>query len=132
MPRNKSLIAAAALILLAGSVEADDIRPPDTLVVDGAPAVPADLALDVGRYTKSRAADLQAWHPTRRELLIVTRFGETVQIHRVSAPGGARTQITFFDDDVNRGIAYEPNGASILFSKDRGGDGNYQIYRIDA
>lgn len=131
MRRSKSLIAAA-LIFLAGRVKADDIPPPDTLVVDGAPAVPADLARDIGRYTKDRAADLEAWHPTRREMLIVTRFGETVQIHHVSAPGGARTQITFFDDDVSRGISYEPNGASIIFSKDRGGDGNDQIYRLNA
>ena len=124
--------ALAAVFLVAAVATADDLPPPDSLVVDGAPAVPADLARDVGRYTKARAADLQAWHPTRREVLITTRFAETVQLHRVRMPGGARTQLTFVDDEVSRGITYEPDGASILFSKDQGGDGNDQIYRLDA
>ena len=129
---NRKRLLAAALLFIAAGANADDVALPETLVADGAPAVPAELAREVGRYTKARSATLQAWHPTRREVLINTRFGETLQIHRVRKPGGARTQITFFDDDVTRGIAYEPSGASIVFIKDRGGDGNDQIYRLDA
>jgi hypothetical protein len=41
----------------------------------------------VGRYTEARAAAFQDWHPTRPEMLITTRFGDTNQIHMVSQPG---------------------------------------------
>lgn len=109
------------------------LTPPESLVIQGAPGVPADLAATLGRYQNARAADLQAWSPKGRELLIVTVFGDTVQIHRLRAPGSDRRQITFFADSVANGASWEPvTGDSILFRKDTGGDGNHQIYRIDA
>lgn len=130
---NRSdVLVTAALLFLAGSAVGDDLPHPESLIIDGAPNIPAELAREVGRYTKGRSAIFLGWHPTRRELLMNTRFGETLQTHRLRAPGGARTQLTFFDDDVTRDVAYESTGASILFSKDRGGDGNDQIYRMDA
>ncbi|HKS24265.1 MAG TPA: prolyl oligopeptidase family serine peptidase [Thermoanaerobaculia bacterium] len=123
----------ALLLLIASALHAPELPPPESLLIQGAPPVPAELAAAVGRYTNARAADLQTWSPVRREMLIVTRFGDTVQVHRVSAPGGDRRQITFYDDNVGRGIAWEPrSGDAILFNKDSGGDGNFQIYRLDA
>jgi len=53
---------------------AKTLTPADNLVVDGIPPIPADLPEQVGRYTESRAAGLQDWHPTRPEMLITTRF----------------------------------------------------------
>jgi len=136
--RIKSYMSLHRLLLaavLAASVSAfaADITPPESLVIQGAPPVPAELAEAVGRYQKGRAADVQAWSPKQREMLIVTRFGDTVQIHRLRAPGSDRRQLTFFDDNVNSGISWEPrSGESILFLKDSGGDGNDQIHRLDA
>jgi dipeptidyl aminopeptidase/acylaminoacyl peptidase len=120
----------ALLIAAALPLQAANVPPPESLVIQGAPAVPAELAAAVGRYTKTRAADFQAWNPTRREVLVTTRFGETLQLHRVRAPGADPSQITFYDDDVERGISW--SGDSIVFNKDSGGDGNFQIYRLDA
>ncbi len=122
----------ALLVLIASALHAADLTPPESLVIQGAPPVPAELATTVGRYTNARAADFDAWSPLRREILITTRFGNAAQLHRVAFPGGDRRQITFYDDNVGRGIAWEPGGRSILFTKDSGGDGNYQIYRLDA
>jgi dipeptidyl aminopeptidase/acylaminoacyl peptidase len=123
----------AFLLLLALSARAADLTRPESLVIQGAPAVPADLAAAVGRYQKGRAADLQAWSPKGREILIITAFGDTPQIHRLRAPGSDRRQLTFFDDRVSGGVSWEPGaGDSILFLKDAGGDGNTQIYRLDA
>ena len=53
---------------------------PDNLVIEGIPAIPAGLAVDVRRYTEARAATL-SWHPTREEMLISTRFANTAQLH---------------------------------------------------
>ena len=76
------------------------IAPPDSLVVEGAPPIPAALADAVRPFTEFRGATFLSWHPTRRELVMATRFADTVQLHRVAAPLGARTQLTFFPDRV--------------------------------
>ena len=54
----------------------------------------------MARYNESRSAVLVNWHPTRREILISTRFGDVVQLHRVAKPGCDRQQLTFFPDRV--------------------------------
>lgn len=126
------LLAAAVLIPCGVAAQpAAVIAPAENLVVDGVPQIPAKLAADVRRYTEARSAGLADWHPVRRELLIGTRFGNTPQIHRVSTPLGARTQLTFFDEPVG-GASYEPNhGRYFLFSRDVGGNEFGQIYRYD-
>src|SRR2546426_1065393 len=108
------------------------IAPGDNLVVEGIPPIPAALRSEVDRYTHTRAAELLSWHPIRREMLIATFFADVPQIHRVRFPGGARTQLTFFDDRPTSGVSYQPTtGNYFIFRRDRGGDQNYQIYRYD-
>ena len=107
------------------------ITPTSILVVDGVPPIPASLAEDVRRYTESRAATLVDAHPLRRELLIATRFGNTAQLHHVKTPGGARTQLTFFNEPVVN-ASFEPQqGRYLVFRKDMGGNEFYQLYRYD-
>src|SRR4029453_4474309 len=109
----RTLVALAALTIAStvSPLSAQDaspvIAPADNLVIDGVPSLPATLSGDVRRYTESRSAFLSDWHPPRREALIATRFGNTVQLHGVKMPGGDRTQLTFFEEPVAGGI-YEP------------------------
>ena len=107
------------------------LTPADNLVVDGIPPIPGDLPEQVGRYTESRAAGFQDWHPTRPEMLITTRFGDTNQIHRVTQPGGARTQLTFFPDRVDGGSFEPTKGDYFVFAKGAGGNEFNQNYRYD-
>ncbi len=107
------------------------IAPADNLVVEGVPPIPAALADEVGRYTELRGANFSSWHPARREMLIGTRFGNTIQAHLVKFPGGARTQMTFYPDRIC-GARFEPTaGKSFIFSKDAGGNEFFQLYRCD-
>jgi len=107
------------------------IAPTSNLVVEGIPPIPTAVAADVRRYTEFRSATLVDWHPTRRELLISTRFGNAAQIHSVKMPGGARTQLTFADEPITV-ARYQPGeGAYFVFSKDAGGDEFRQMYRYD-
>jgi hypothetical protein len=107
------------------------VAPPDSLVLDGIPDLPAEIAEAVGRYTEFRSASLAGWHPANREMLISTRFGDTPQIHEVRRPGGARRQLTFFPDRVG-GASWPRRAADyFLFTKDRGGDEFRQIFRLD-
>jgi len=125
------LLIAGAFPLIA-SAQGPTIPVTDNLVAEGIPPLPASLIGEVRSYTESRGASLAAWHPTRKEMLISTRFGNTSQLHQVKFPGGARTQITFYEDAVG-GANYEPTeGRYFLFGKDAGGNEFSQLYRMDA
>src|SRR5260221_3393490 len=124
---------AAGVLALAGTLAAEDagIVPNENLVVDGIPKLPSSIAESVGRYTAFRSATFRSWNPTRREMLVTTRFADTNQIHLVKAPGAARRQLTFFPDRV--AAASFPRHADdyFVFTKDRGGDEFSQVYRYD-
>ena len=64
------------------------------------PIVPAELADRLRQYQSTRTAVFHGWAPDGKGLLIATRFGNTIQLHRVYEPGGRREQITFFDEPV--------------------------------
>ncbi|HRI54061.1 MAG TPA: prolyl oligopeptidase family serine peptidase [Pseudomonadota bacterium] len=107
------------------------VPPGENLVVEGVPPISRELADRVSRYTEFRGAGFSDWHPLRRELLMVTRFADVPQIHRLLMPGGARTQLTFFPDRVS-GATFEPTrGDYFLFSKDVGGGEWFQLFRYD-
>jgi dipeptidyl aminopeptidase/acylaminoacyl peptidase len=113
------------------SAPLDVITPGENLVVEGIPAIPTSLADAVGRYTEFRAALFESWHPTRREMLIATRFADVAQVHQVKMPGGARSQLTFFKEPA-RSPSYRPkNGDFFVFSKDIGGNEFFQLFRYD-
>jgi dipeptidyl aminopeptidase/acylaminoacyl peptidase len=140
--KNKLLaglqLAAAGFLLAgfllaggAGHAQTAVVAPPESLVVEGAPAVPETLAESIRRYGEYRSAAVVDWHPAERSLLISTRFADTPQLHLVSAPGAARRQLTFYRDAVRKG-RFHPDGADyIVFSKDAGGGEWYQLYRYD-
>src|SRR5260370_7496193 len=78
------------------------IAPAENLVVEGVPAIPASLVETAGRYGSYRSATLADWSPTRREMLIATRFAGTGQMHFLKMPGGELHQLTFFTDPATR------------------------------
>ena len=84
---------------------------PDNLVVEGVPAFPAELRADAARYLEFRAASFNSWHPTRREMLITTRFADSMQLHLVKSPGAARRQLTFLPEPVGGGRFQPKSGA---------------------
>jgi len=119
------------LLLSLPALAADVVAPNENLVADNVPPIPASIAAGVGRYTEFRAAGFSSWHPTRREMLISTRFADTSQVHRVSFPLGARYQLTFFRDSA-RNASFPPAGGDFfVFSKDAGGNEFAQVYRFD-
>jgi dipeptidyl aminopeptidase/acylaminoacyl peptidase len=131
-------LAAVLLWLLASASGAPALagqggaEPEPGSLTEGIPPIPPALVSEVGRYTNARAAEILSWHPQRREMLIVTPFCNTPQIHLVKFPGGARTQLTFFADRTSRGVSFQPTqGDYFIFSKDTGGDENFQNYRYD-
>ncbi len=106
------------------------LKPGDNLVVENIPPVPAAIVEKANQYGEFRSAGLQDWNPSKREMLIGTRFADVPQIHMVKMPGGDRTQLTFFPDRTGGGH-FGPQGDYFTFSKDIGGGEWFQIYRYD-
>src|SRR5271156_1304169 len=107
------------------------VAPNENLVVENVPPIPQSLAAQADRYANFRSAIFASWHPTKREMLISTRFADTFQIHQVKMPGGARTQLTFYVDHVRSALSPPKGGDFFVFSKDIGGGEFYQLYRYD-
>src|SRR5437660_1198391 len=130
MTKLRRLLLVAPLVGGAPLL-AQTVPPGDNLVTDGVPPVPASIAEAARRYSEFRSAAFWDWHPTRREMLVGTRFGDAQQLHRVKLPGGARTQLTFFADPVSQ-ASYQPiDGRYIVLGKDMGGGEFFQKYRYD-
>lgn len=136
--RKIARAAAVVLALLPVSLLAQEVTlpVPANVKVEGVPPIPVALADALAPYGNARRAQILAWHPTRRQILIATRFGNVPQIHSVSGPGMDRTQLTFFREGVslsNLVVSYEPTrGDYFVFTKDIGsGAESVQIFRYD-
>jgi dipeptidyl aminopeptidase/acylaminoacyl peptidase len=129
MKLRGALPALAAALALAAQAEA--LKPPASLVLDGIPAIDSLVAAKARGYTDFSARTFVAWHPLRREMLVSMRAGNTMQIHRVAAPGAKPEQLTDFREPV-RAAAYEPvHGRYLVFARDNGGDEVFQLFRLD-
>lgn len=122
------LLATAAPAALAQEAAAPATTPErrevGTLVYDGVPAIPEALSQELQRYQNARSAGFRDWLDDG-SMLITTRFGETNQIHRVAAPGAARTQLSFFDEPV-AAVRAVPGTDRYAYTRDVGGAEYYQ------
>lgn len=128
MKTLKPLLLCMAVVAVANSVRA---QIPENLVVEDVPSHSAELKAEAGRYLEFRAAGFSSWHPTKREMLVSTRFGDTPQLHEVKMPGGARRQLTFSAEPVGGGVWQPKQGRYIVFAQDTGGGEFYQYHRLD-
>lgn len=135
----KSLVCA---VLSASPQAKVEMAPPKmqvgaNLILDGIPEVPQAVVDRIRNYNEARSATFTDWHPSRREMLILTRFAEAAQVHRVASPGGSREQLTFLQDPVGSsrhsdGAVYHPRtGASFIYFQDSGGNEQHQLFRFD-
>ncbi len=130
-------LACAAILVLFPSVAAAQektIPVPPTIKVEGMPAIPQTLADDLARYTQFREAQLIGWHPTKRQVLITTSFGNVPQMHSVAGPGLARTQLTFLPPPGMPRLvsaAFDPaDPNTVVFLRDPTGEAR-SLYRYD-
>ena len=134
----RHLLRIAVLALVACVAQAQDrtIPVPEKIKAEGLPPIPQSIADDLGKYANFREAQLVAWNPSKRQILIQTAFGDFPQLHIVDGPGRARTQLTFFQNGISRRDAwamFDPSdGNTFVFRKDIGGgtEAN-QIFRYD-
>ena len=75
----RQLVCAGVLILLPALCVAQEktVPVPPNTKVEGMPPIPQSIAESLAQYTQYRTALLQAWHPTKRQILFSTTFGAT-------------------------------------------------------
>lgn len=107
-------------------------REQGNLVLENIPEIPEALAERMRQYQNVRSAYLQGWGPAGDGMLISTRFAETAQLHWIDKPGGARRQLTFYDEPVHSAaICPDPLRPVFIFARDVGGDENHQLHQFD-
>ena len=100
------------------------------LVMQDIPEIPASIVTSLNRYQNVRSAGFLDWTEDGNGIFVSTRFGDVSQVHRVDHPGGARQQITFFDEPVG-GLQRQPGGSKMIFTMDAGGSEFSQIFLLD-
>jgi dipeptidyl aminopeptidase/acylaminoacyl peptidase len=128
-PLAAALLLTAALPALAqkpAQTGQAQTRQVGAATLHNVPAIPDDVRQAVQRFQNYREATFEDWLPDG-SMLIATRFGATRQVHRVTAPGADRTQLTFFNEPV-AGATNIPGTSRYLFSRDTGGDEWFQLF----
>ena len=100
------------------------------LVMEDVPEIPSAIVDGLSRYQNVRSAAFRAWSEDGEALYISTRFGDVAQLHKVDMPGGARRQVTFYEDPIG-GVSRQPGGSKITFTRDAGGSEFSQIFLLD-
>ena len=106
------------------------VDPPAGIGLTNVPVVPKELTVDVSRYQNVRSASVVDW--VGESLLIMTRFGDTRQIHLVNTAMGMREQITFANEPIGGALVpplAEPK--QFIFTKDVGGSESFQLFLMD-
>jgi dipeptidyl aminopeptidase/acylaminoacyl peptidase len=110
--------------------QSDPLKPP-AIETQDVPVIPAEFAARLSQYQNTRAAGFAGWSPDGKGMLIRTRFGNAVQLHRVYEPGGRREQLTFLNEPVDGRFIPEAKDGAILLEMSAGGSENDQIYFFD-
>ncbi|MBT8071529.1 MAG: alpha/beta fold hydrolase [Gammaproteobacteria bacterium] len=132
--KHKFLIACSLALLVFSTAPVADVVTTETnngmLVMQDIPAIPNEVIASLNRYQNVRAAGFLDWTEDGKGIYISTRFGDVSQVHRVDHPGGARHQVTFFDEPVG-GLQRQPGGSNMVFTMDAGGSEFSQVFLLD-
>jgi len=100
------------------------------VILEDVPAIPDEIRAALQRYQNTRSAGLADWGLTGDSIFITTRFAEVNQLHRVDQPGGARHQLTWFDEPIG-GVSRRPGHETLAFLMDEGGSEFSQIFLFE-
>ncbi len=100
------------------------------VILEDVPEIPTEIRDALQRYQNTRSAGLADWSADGEAIYISTRFAEVNQLHRVDQPGGARHQLTWFDEPIG-GVSRRPGHDTLVFLMDEGGSEFSQIFLFD-
>ena len=100
------------------------------LILEDIPLIPQRISDDISRYQNIRSGSFQNFNEDGTEMYISTRFGNVSQLHKVKKPGGARFQLTYFEEPIGS-INRQPDGEVIAFTMDAKGNENAQVFILN-
>ena len=118
------------LPLLAFTQTIQRVENNGNLILEDIPPIPESIKSDLVQYQNVRSGAFRGFDQTGKNIFISTRFGNVSQLHNVKQPGGARNQITYFDEPIGS-VSRQPKGHLITFTMDSGGSENDQIYILN-
>ena len=115
--------AALALLPALTAIHAQEklVATPPSITTEGIPPIPQRVAAGLARYAQFRQAQLTAWHPTKRQIVIATSLGGPTQLYLVDGPLRYRRQLTWADPGL-------PAFANAAFDP---ADPNTFVYQFD-
>ncbi|MGY6588136.1 MAG: S9 family peptidase [Wenzhouxiangella sp.] len=133
-PALPAFALALAMVAVFGPLAVADTAPEriqqGNLVMENIPEIPPGIRERLRQFQNVRSASFSDFTPDGG-IYILTRFGETNQIHHVADPMGKRRQITFYDERTS-GASVRPDGSGqFLFTRDVGGDEFFQGFLFD-
>ena len=100
------------------------------LILEDIPVIPQRISDDISRYQNIRSGSFQNFNEDGTEMYISTRFGNVSQLHKVKKSGGARFQLTYFEEPIGS-INRQPDGEVIAFTMDAKGNENAQVFILN-
>jgi len=97
------------------------------LILQEVPEIPRSLMERLGQYQEVRSAQFLSWAEDGKGMLILTRFADLNQVHKVSFQGGARQQLTYFEEPIDEAWR-QPRGSVLALTMDQGGSEFDQIF----
>jgi dipeptidyl aminopeptidase/acylaminoacyl peptidase len=120
------LLALVAAASHAQTSATHTVRRVGAATLQNVPEIPADVSASVRRYESYRDAWFQDWLADG-SILIASRIDANWQIYRMTAPGGALTQLTFGGEPIDTATVI-PGMRRFVFGRDNGGDEWFQLY----
>jgi dipeptidyl aminopeptidase/acylaminoacyl peptidase len=131
-PMKLERLTLLLALAISGQTAAVDERTANNgqVVMQNVPEIDAGVVEDLHRYQNVRSAAFLDFSADSQSLFVRTRFAEVRQIHRLDVAGGARHQLTFFDEPVG-GVERQPSGKLLSYTMDIGGSEFNQIFLFD-
>lgn len=90
---------------------------------------PAATVIPLPDLVYSRSVGSSAWSSDGRQVFVVTNFTGRMNIWRIDADGGWPVQMTQ-SDDVQTDLATSPDGTTLFFGQDKGGNEMHDIFAV--
>jgi dipeptidyl aminopeptidase/acylaminoacyl peptidase len=123
----------AALPLLFASSAMAAIPTPPRPITDPhslvSPADPQATPVPIDDLVFSRSALDAAWSPDGRQMFVSTNLTGRYNIWRMDADGSWPVQLTQSDDN-QAGFALSPDGRTLYYTQDKGGNEQYDVYAV--
>jgi len=103
------------------------IVPGKNLEVLGIPPIPASLAREVARYTRSYGLPVMGWNAEKREVWLKDLSSVTT-VSRVANPGASPEGSIYISASGIYDLYAQPQGKYLAYTRDANGDESFQLY----